>query len=47
MNESPIQMHVPIVRLKSTQATVGSIPTHPMLSTVTPPCGHLVFPNSP
>ena len=39
--------HVPIARLKSAQATVGNIPTHPILSTAIPCSGHVVFPNAP
>jgi len=39
--------HVPIARLKSAQATVGNIPTHPILSTAIPCGGHVVFPNAP
>jgi membrane-associated phospholipid phosphatase len=39
--------HVPNARLKSAQATVGNMPTHPILSTAIRYSGHVVFPNAP
>ncbi len=37
----------PIARLKSAQATVGNMPTPPILSTAIPCSGHEEFPNAP